>query len=299
MADWFDQNPYAEPGIEAGPRRQTRDPNAPGYDPGFAGPIQPGPLQPETGLQQGGGDWITQALQSVQSTDDPAYWQKVIAEHGDTNNPQAQAYWIDRIRRGDGSALVKSGQLSPVSDGGGGNGISSGSLLAPWTKDFAAPSAQDALNSPGLQFAMQQAQQALQRSAAARGTALSSGTLADLQNNAIGMSLQGYGDVYNRARDQYLIGRDNFYANQDRPYSKLSGLASLGENAAAQTGNFGSQFANNGSEAYYGAGNAQAAGAIANGNTNAGVVGGLANLGGQIYQQYAGRNGQQIYGPGY
>lgn len=103
-----------------------------------------------------------------------------------------------------------------------------GSSLAPWTQQFQAPSATDAINSPGLQYAMDRAKQAIERSAAAKGTLLTGGTLRDLSENQIGMALQGYGDVYGRARDQYMIGRDNFYANQDRPFDKLTSLADLG-----------------------------------------------------------------------
>lgn len=69
----------------------------------------------------GGADWITQALQSVQSTDDPGYWQRVISADPKAmaGDPSAIAYWQDRIRRGDGSMLVKTGQLSKFNDSGG------------------------------------------------------------------------------------------------------------------------------------------------------------------------------------
>ena len=75
------------------------------------------------GMQQSNNpnQWIDNELKSVNSTDDPNYWYKVIAQHGDTNNPAAMDYWKDRIRRGDGSSLVASGQLQKFQDSGSGN----------------------------------------------------------------------------------------------------------------------------------------------------------------------------------
>ncbi len=141
-----------------------------------------------------------------------------------------------------------------------------GSYIAPWTQNFNAPTAQQALDSPGLQFAMDEAQKGLESSAAAKGTLLTGGTLKDLTAQRIGMGLQGYGDVYNRAVGEYGINRENFYNNQDRPFGKLSSLASLGANAANQTGGYGSSYGNNATGSLGDIGNANSAGSIAQGN---------------------------------
>jgi len=71
--------------------------------------------------------WIDQQLQGVSSSDDPSYWYSHIANDpkAASGDPSALAYWADRIRRGNGSALVKSGQLQLFNDspsGGGGGG---------------------------------------------------------------------------------------------------------------------------------------------------------------------------------
>ena len=59
--------------------------------------------------------WIDEELRKVNSTDDPSYWRRVIG--ADPNGSgSAKDYWIDRIRRGDGSSLVKSGQLQKFQD---------------------------------------------------------------------------------------------------------------------------------------------------------------------------------------
>jgi len=158
-----------------------------------------------------------------------------------------------------------------ISGGGGGGaaggpGTGTGYMLAPWEREFAAPTAQQALDSPGLQFAINEAQKGLEGSAAARGTLLTGGTLKDLTAQRIGMALQGYGDVYQRAMGEYTNSRTNFYNNQDRPYAKLSGLASLGAGAANQSGQFGTDYGSGAATSIYGAGNAGAAGSIAQGD---------------------------------
>lgn len=107
-------------------------------------------------------------------------------------------------------------------------GYAPGSALAPWTQQFSAPSAEDAINTPGLQYALDRAKQAIERSAAAKGTLLTGGTLRDLSENQIGMALQGYGDAYNRSRSEYDLSRSIFESNQDRPFEKLYRLGDLG-----------------------------------------------------------------------
>lgn len=78
---------------------------------------------------------VLDALKSVNSTDDPEYWLRVI---GNDPNGYGSAwdYWLDRIRRGDGSELVRNGSLQKFQDGGGSaGGGSSSSGPAPFV-DF-------------------------------------------------------------------------------------------------------------------------------------------------------------------
>jgi len=103
-----------------------------------------------------------------------------------------------------------------------------GSALAPWTGQFNAPTAQEAVGTPGLQYALSRAQQAIERSAAAKGTLLTGGTLRDLSENQIGMALQGYQGAFDRSKDVYNMGKSTFYENQDRPFQKLLSLGELG-----------------------------------------------------------------------
>ena len=80
--------------------------------------------------------------------------------------------------------------------------------------EFMAPSMEDAMNEPGYQFRADQGNQALERSAAARGVLRTGGTLKDLleygqnfaaqeYNNVFNRSLQAYGARYRAAYDAY------------------------------------------------------------------------------------------------
>jgi hypothetical protein len=138
------------------------------------------------------------------------------------------------VIQGAGSGLNKKQWLTGGGGGGGSLGdlgYSFGSSLAPWTQQFSAPTAEQAQNTPGFQFAMQQGLNAIQNSAAARGTLLTGGTLKGLENYAVGTGLQSYGDIYNRAMGEYLLNRENFYNNEDRPFNKNLSLATLGKPA--------------------------------------------------------------------
>ena len=127
---------------------QWWDANVASYIPNNVAPdptgyvMRNGSLVGQSSTSSGGGDpyaWIDETLRSVNSTDDPAYWRKVIA--ADPNgNGSARDYWIDRIRRGDGSALVRSGQLQKFQDGGT-NQLSNRNGMADYGQ-FADPAAQ-------------------------------------------------------------------------------------------------------------------------------------------------------------
>jgi len=106
--------------------------------------------------------------------------------------------------------------------------------------------------SPGYQFAMDEGIRATEGGAAARGGLLSGGTLKALQARGQGLANQEYGSYL----DRFL------------------GLASLGENAAAQTGNFTAGSAARQGGYITDAGAAQAGGYLAAGQ---GVNGAISN----------------------
>jgi hypothetical protein len=71
--------------------------------------------------------------------------------------------------------------------------------------DFVAPTYDEATADPGYQFALKEGQGALERSAAARGTLRTSGTLKDLIGYGQRAATQQYGNVYDRAVNDYSL----------------------------------------------------------------------------------------------
>jgi hypothetical protein len=69
----------------------------------------------------------------------------------------------------------------------------------------------------------------------------------------------------------------------DQYYTRLGGLSSLGENAAAQTGNAGQNNANAVSGLYTQQGQAQAGGALAQGKAELGLINGLSSAAGTYF----------------
>ena len=89
---------------------------------------------------------------------------------------------------------------------------------------------QDIYSDPSYQFRLQQGQDSIESSAAARGSLVSGATLKALQNYGQESASQEYGNAYNR-----------FNADQTNRYNRLSNLVGVGQNAAAQVGNAGAQ----------------------------------------------------------
>lgn len=150
------------------------------------------------------------------------------------------AYWGDAViaagegGRGKSRLTGDAGAGASGGGGAGGGGTMSqlgygfGSAMAPWNEQFSAPSADQAMNSPGVQFAMNEQNRMLQNSAAAKGTLLNGRFQQALAGANIGAALGHYGDIYGRAMGEYGLRRENFERNQDRPWSKNISLAQLG-----------------------------------------------------------------------
>lgn len=133
-------------------------------------------------------------------------------------------------------------------------------------------------NDPGYQFQMQQAQQALQRSAAAGGNLMSGGFMKGLDQYSQGLAAQQYGNAWQR----------NFQADQAN-FGNLMGTAGMGFNAASGLAGLNNQYAGaragldtNAANAYagldVGKGQAMAAGYQNNANDVNGAMGGLGSF---------------------
>lgn len=130
-----------------------------------------------------------------------------------------------------------------------------GSLTANFTMD-------NFQKDPGYDFRMQQGQQALERSAAARGGLLGGAALKQVAR---------YGQEY--ASNEYDKAYNRFNQDRDQSYSKLMGLVGTGQNAAAQTGAAAQNYANAYGQNVTGAANAKAAAGMAEGSALMGLVG--------------------------
>lgn len=139
--------------------------------------------------------------------------------------------------------------------------------------DWSAPDPRTIMNDPSYQWRLNQGSGALENSAAAKGVLNTGGTLKDLIDYGQNFASNEYSNVFNRGLDTYRTNRNNaadvyatnygvgrdtyntrannantewqrawndyqdreksFYANQDRPFQKLSGLVGVGANAAS------------------------------------------------------------------
>lgn len=104
---------------------------------------------------------------------------------------------------------------------------------------------------PGYQFRMQQGQQALERSAAARGGALGGATLKAISRYGQDYGSQEYSNAYNR-----------FNNDRTTRFNRLATVAGIGQTANNTTAQLGAQTAANIGQNTLAAGNAAAAGQV-------------------------------------
>lgn len=125
---------------------------------------------------------------------------------------------------------------------------------------------------PGYDFRMQQGQQALERSAAARGGLNSGATLG---------AISRYGQDY--ASNEYQNAYNRFNNDRNQRFSRLSSIAGMGQGANSALGqagqNYAGQYGANTMDAAVAAGNAGMASAQGWANT----LGGLGKMGMDMY----------------
>jgi hypothetical protein len=185
-------------------------------------------------------DRIDAMLKNAQSTDDPNYWYGIAAQNGGVENTGVE--WLTgRINQGDGALGVRNGTVSKFQDGGShdATGPQQTFSYAPFTDtftnpNFVAPSGVDELNDPGVGARLQMGADALQHSAAAKGTLLSGQTLNDLQDYAQNFASTEYSYVYNRALQGYGLNSQNNFQQYTQKYQQYLNNA----NQAMQTAGF-------------------------------------------------------------
>jgi hypothetical protein len=201
---------------------------------------------------------------------------------------------------------TEQGNIAPFLQAGQGAVRSLSSLIPQLTAaeqaypGFQAPTAAEAAATPGYQFTLGQGTQALQNSAAARGGLLSGNTGEALQQYGQGLASTTYGDVYNRALQQYQQAYGQFQNLQANQYNRLASLAGVGQVAAGQAGSTGQAAASNvgninlttgaqQGQALQNAGAANASGYVGVGNAASGGIGNLTQY--LTLQQLLGQQG--------
>jgi hypothetical protein len=114
---------------------------------------------------------------------------------------------------------------------------------------------------PGYQFQLQQGQQALQNSQAAKDGVLSGAALKDLIGFNQGMASNAYQNAFGR-----------YMTQNETTYKRLADMLGIGENAAAGVGNMGVQATNNIGNMLTSGAAAQAAGTVGQANALTGAL---------------------------
>ena len=115
---------------------------------------------------------------------------------------------------------------------------------------------------PGYQFRLQQGQQSVQNSQAARGLQGSGGALKELMNYGQGLASQEYGNAYNRGYQNWQGNQAGQMGMAQSRAQGLSRLASMGYGATTQGNQLGQNYGNQFMQGQHGIGEAQAAGTM-------------------------------------
>lgn len=122
-------------------------------------------------------------------------------------------------------------------------------------------------SSPGYQFSQTQGLQQTQNAIAPNVGALSGPALQALTNYSTGNAEQYYNNYYNQAATTYNTNLNSLESQQNNIFSRLSGIAGLGQNAASNVGTAGTSLGTGAAQSTAAAGAASAAGTV--GATNA------------------------------
>lgn len=139
---------------------------------------------------------------------------------------------------------------------------------------------------PGYQFRLEQGTKAMNQSLGAKGSLFSGEALKAAQNFGQGLADQTYNDAYER-----------YNADQGNQFNRLNTVSGSGQNAAANLGAAGNNYANQASDLYQNTGNITANGLVArNNNTNQSLanilgsnVGGFGGQNGYMFDPYTGQ----------
>lgn len=153
-----------------------------------------------------------------------------------SKGPTDYAYWTNRLAQ-EIQNWKSGGSLGGGSMGGGFSGgvtPGAGYLGQIYGGQYQLPTAEQAQNLPGLQFAINQGLQGIERGAAAKGTLLTGGTQKALANYATNAALsQGYLPLAQLGLNAFNTNYNVFRNNQNDLFNRYYNLADLGYRASA------------------------------------------------------------------
>lgn len=156
-------------------------------------------------------------------------------------------------------------------------------MTASLTKSF-DPTMASLAATPGYQFTLQQGEEAAQNGFAAQGLGSSGAAIKGAANYAEGLA----GTTY---QQQF----QNYWTQNQAIYNELSGIAGVGENAAAGSGNTGAQVASNIGSTLQASGAASAAGTVGSANAITGALGSIGSTAQNTALLYT-LNGNGLFG---
>jgi hypothetical protein len=225
-------NPF--PGASTGPQEVPNPPGMPGSTP----PTSTAPAGGQVTMQQFSDAWndprnpypgTVDGLKAFMAAN-PQYAAAGITlggSKGDKVYGPGGAYWGDAVIAAGAGGQGKS-RLSGETGGGLGS-VGSGAYTQPWTEGFQPRDPSQIANDPAYQFQLGEGMNAIQRSAAARGTLLTGGTLKGLERFGQGLASTYNDKYYGRDLGEYQMRYGIFKENQDRPFDKNYSLAHLGK----------------------------------------------------------------------
>lgn len=146
---------------------------------------------------------------------------------------------------------------------------------------------------PGYQFQLQQGQQGLEQSAAAKGGLLSGAQGKAMQDYGQNQAATGFQNAWQRAQTAYNSAFTNNMNQKNQIGNMYINAANQGQTAIGTLGNIGNSVATNSNVPYQDLNNAQSYQAMAPYNTGANIaksIPGLIDAGQSIYNAYNNRN---------
>lgn len=169
-----------------------------------------------------------------------------------------------------------------------GSGVGQGSLTTPYSGKFTAPDALTEQDDPGFQARLKLGTDAIQKSAAARGSVVTGGTAKALDTYGQDYASNEYGNVYNRALTGYQTAYNQYNNDQANQYNRLAALSGTGQTTATNLATQGQNASNNVTnnlqttaaqqgQAFQNAGAATASGYVGGANAWNGAIGNTTN----------------------